>query len=221
MARKWIVLWSAIILWMGFAIAVVLLWKLSDVQGSQPAVDLPISAMFSQKDSASAGDQLAHPPLSQSFATGDYRFEVTASDQWQTPSTVGQLYKSGRLLWEKTLPQQYGPRFVVVGSQGQVLLIDEFINVASPYALMLLDVVGEPIATYSFEDIQQVLSVSAAELTSQATSGWWVSDAPQRVQNAAAQSNESITTHVILIPAGGTRLAVNLLTGELINYQDL
>ena len=194
------VLWSAI--------AVALLWRSADMSGDRAILPLPTGAM--------ASDQLVHPPISQSFETGDYRFVVTGADEWQTPVATGQMYQGDSLLWEKPLPQQYGPRFVVVGERGQVLLVDEFINVASPYALMLLDAAGEPVATYAFEDIQQVLSVSAADLTRQATSGWWVSAAPQ-----LRQLEDSTAGEAVLISAGGTYLVVNLSAGELASYEDL
>ena len=194
------VLWSAI--------AVALLWRSADVSDGGVILPIPTGVM--------ASDQLTHPPISQSFETGGYRFVVTGADEWQTPVATGKLYQGDSLLWEKPLPQQYGPRFVVVGEQGQVLLVDEFINVASPYALMLLDATGEPVATYAFEDIQQVLSVSAADLTRQATSGWWVSAAPQLMPLEDSTAGEAV-----LISAGGTYLVVSLSAGELASYEDL
>jgi len=243
MARKWILVWSAI--------AVFLLWKLADVRGEQTAIGFPLSAIFLQTEAGQmdasqpetsqpeasqpeasqklASDQLSHPPINQLFSTGDYRFVVTAINQWQTPDAIGQLYQGDQLLWEKSLPQQYGPRFVVVGSQGQVLLVDEFINVASPYALMLFGIDGEQVVTHSFEDIQQVLSVSPADLTQQAASGWWVSAEPQLAQvdsaqaadRSAGQSSTGTFAETVSISTGGTYLSVNLSTGELTHHQGL
>lgn len=233
MSKQWMLLWSAI--------AVVLLWKWADIMPARTAMSWADGTMFSRKGLASllqrgavnasdsvngsmnsrATDSLSHPPLTQSFVTGSYRFVVAATDDWQTPAAIGQLYRGDSLLWESSLPQQYGPRFVVVGTQGHVLLVDEFINVASPYALLLLDAAGEPIATYAFEDIQQVLSVSAADLTQQATSGWWVSSAPQVEPTAAGQFDGRLLEETVFISAGGRRLAVDLLTGELMPAQDL
>ena len=221
-SQKWIVLWSAI--------AVVLLWKWANMTGhwadsSLSGAVLPQEGLvnFLDRNRADASDQLTQPPLNQSFETGEYLFALTAVDEWQTPDAIGQLYQGEHLLWEKPLPQQYGPRFVIVGSQGQVLLVDESINIASPYALMLMDTLGEPISTYTFDDIQQVLSVSAAELTEQATSGWWVASPPELSISESiseqAQADDNVDDKVLeehaLISAGGKTLVVNLLTGNL------
>ncbi|MEM9948904.1 MAG: hypothetical protein AAF810_22965 [Cyanobacteria bacterium P01_D01_bin.36] len=207
MSKKWILLWSTLV--------VVLLWRLVGMPGGQ----IDISAGDVGVASAEITDDwLVHPPPTQAFATNDYRFEVATVDEWQTPEATGTLYKGEHVLWTKSLPQQYGPRFVVVGSQGQVLLVDEFINVASPYALMLLSTDGMPVATYSFEDIRRVLSVSAAALTREATSGWWVSAEPQLADSAP---EDSVSEDSVLISTGGTYLTVDLSTGKLTTRQDL
>lgn len=236
-SKKWTFWWSAI--------AALLLWRFThttaDTTGNitdpiaadvaahmtekATAISQTTDSLFSrlrasETTAVTASDQLTYPPVMQSSATGDYRFVVSATDQWQTPIAIGQLYQDSQLRWEQPLPQQYGPRFSMVGSQGHVLLVDEFINVASPYALMLLDAAGEPIVTYAFEDIQQTLSVSAADLTQQATSGWWVSESPQLRPAEAVPASEIALAETVLIATGGTHLVVNLLTGELTSLQD-
>lgn len=159
-----------------------------------------------------SADELTYPPRRQTFITGAYQFVVATTDQWQTPMATGTLYEGDRLLWQSNLPHEYGPRFVLVSPVGQVLLVDEFINVASPYALTLLDPAGSVIAQHSFDDIQRTLDVSSAALTRQATSGWWISAPPTlgSTDTAAAGSGA-----IALIPTGGTTLTVNLTTGEL------
>lgn len=162
---------------------------------------LPVSS------SKTKADRLTHPPLQQSLTADGYRFTITAADDWQTPAAIGKLYKNERLRWQVRLPHDYGPRFAVVSSAGQVLLVDEFINVASDHALTLFDVHGKAIARYSFEDIQRHLEVSAAELVSHASEGWWVASPPEL---NAQQS-------YVQIEAGGKTLKISLSTGELLS----
>lgn len=164
-----------------------------------------ISQVINSPTPAAAADRMAQPPLHQTFTNSPYQLIVTATDSWQTPAATGQFYKGDTLLWQQTLPHQYGPRFVLVSQQGHILLLDEFINVASPYALTLLDADGKTLAQYSFDDIQKTLAIPAATLTQKATSGWWISAAP------ILKESEGLA----LVPTGGTILQVDLATGEL------
>jgi hypothetical protein len=94
------------------------------------------------------GDAIATPPTEQSYLSpnGHYRFEITTPDHWQTQTATGKLYRiqsnQATLLWQSPLPQHYGPRFTVLGPAGQILMLDEAINVASPYAILLLSSEG-------------------------------------------------------------------------------
>ena len=67
--------------------------------------------------------------------TGKFQFFVTSKDNWTSPKGRGKLTTSIdnklQVLWEETLPQEYGPRYVLVGSRGEVLMLDEKINVKS------------------------------------------------------------------------------------------
>lgn len=153
------------------------------------------------------GDRLPHPPVRQNFRNGDFQLVITAVDGWETPGAIASLYKGDRLLWEQPLTHEYGPRFAVVGQQGQVLLLDEYINVASSRAITILNPDGNKIAQYSFEDISGQLAVPAATLTRHAASGWWITAVPSVPPEA--------TTPEVFIPTGGTTLSVNLSTGEI------
>ncbi|MEL6604680.1 MAG: hypothetical protein AAFP20_15820 [Cyanobacteria bacterium J06614_10] len=167
----------------------------------QTSLELPMSA----EQPAASADQLTHPPLRQSVTNQRYRFEITAVDGWETPAALGTLYESGTPRWEVELAHQYGPRFALVSPTGQVLLIDEFINVASSRAIALYTAQGDLIAQHSFDDIQQALGISRASLTQKATSGWWVS-APPTLNEAGDLG---------LVQTGGTTLSIDLLTGHL------
>lgn len=170
-----------------------------------------------------SADRISHPPVRQSSAAGAYELVVVASDDWRTPLANLQLYKDGSMLWQKALPHQYGPRFFSVTPKGQVLLLDEYINVASAYAITLLDETGTEVAQYSFDDIQQVLAVAPAELTRQASGGLWISAAPvvSEVNGAAGEGGEAGLGDRAQVKTGGTTLEVDLTTGKLSRRDDL
>ncbi|MEL6940218.1 MAG: hypothetical protein AAFO84_13605 [Cyanobacteria bacterium J06598_1] len=156
-------------------------------------------------------DSISHPPLRQTFSAGDYQLVIAAVDEWHTEGATAQLYKGTQLQWEQRLPHAYGPRFAQVGVEGQVALFDEFINVASPRAVMVIARSGDVIAQHSFEAVGDAIARSAADLTTQATSGWWISAPP--VLNDAG--NE------VLVKTGGTMLEIDLVTGELRHHLNL
>lgn len=149
-------------------------------------------------------DRLAHPPIRQTFTTEPYQLTILTEDNWRTPLTQAKLEQDDIVLWEETLPHQYGPKFVLIGSQGNVLLLDEFINVASPHAITLIGTNGKVIAQHSFEAIAKTLNLNAADLTKQATTGWWISAPPTLIDGNRAT-----------VSTGGTLLEIDLTTGEI------
>ncbi|PZO22839.1 MAG: hypothetical protein DCF25_01675 [Leptolyngbya foveolarum] len=161
--------------------------------------------MVESADSNANGDRLAHPPIRQTFTSGTYRLVISTEDNWKTPLTQAKLFQGSTVLWEKALPHQYGPKFVLIGTQGNVLLLDEFINVASPHAITLIDIKGQAIAQHSVKAIQTTLNLSTADLTKQATTGWWISAAPtlNQLENCAT------------VLTGGTTLSIDLETGAI------
>lgn len=171
----------------------------------------PAQTIAADIEPMTTADRIAQPPLRQTFTNEPYRLVISAADQWQTPRARGQLYEGDTLRWQKDLPHEYGPRFALIGPAGQVLLLDEFINVASPYALTLIDLDGEVVVQRSFDDVQKALDISPAILTEQATSGWWIS-APPRLNVRSSRA---------LVETGGTTLEVDLATGELSRRADL
>ena len=52
----------------------------------------------------------------------------------------------GGVKWERELPQHHGPRQALVTKSGQVLLMDEWINVLSRYALVPMAPSGVTVA---------------------------------------------------------------------------
>lgn len=161
-------------------------------------------------NTAAAQDRLTHPNEVQSFTAGSYQLTITAVDGWQTPATIGELRQEGTSLWRRSLPHQYGPKFVLLTSAGQTILFDEYINVASDYAIALIDRSGKTAFTYSFDDIHKAIQTASpdierADVARQATAGWWIS-APPTLDQASAYA---------LVKTGGTTLMIDLSTGEL------
>lgn len=181
--------------------------KTTEPSGVSLAAVETVSETVSETASEAASiDSLTRPPTRQTFTNGAYQLEIAAKDSWRSPSAVGKLYKNGKLLWQKDLPHQYGPRFSLVSPSGQVVLFDEYINVASLYAIALISPTGRTTRQYSFDDIKQALpDVAPADFTRQAASGWWISSLP----TLAAAGN------LARVETGGTTLELDLATGEL------
>jgi hypothetical protein len=115
--------------------------------------------------------------------TGEFQFFVTTKDSWATTKGQGKSIASIdnklQVLWEKTLPQEYGPRYVLVGLRGEVLMLDEKINVKSKHAIVIVNPTGDRTIRYSFDEIEQVVRVPAAIMVARATQGsWWISAPP-------------------------------------------
>jgi len=185
--------------------------KSASVSQAPTVTPVPVAERAVVTPVSTASDRLSHPPIRQTFSAGPYQLVVNAENRWETPVATSEFYDGGTLLWKKDLPHQYGPRFSLVSAQGHVLLLDEFINVASPHALTLLNVEGETLIQKSFADIQAALEVTPAELTAQATSGWWISAPPEISPDGKTA----------LVQTGGTTLEINLNTGELSRRADL
>jgi hypothetical protein len=206
------VLWS--VLGLG-AIAAFLIFGCAvgaDESTSTLVLATPSADSADSADSVEGSDRISHPPVRQSFAAAPYELVVSATDDWRTPLAHIELYKDETLLWQKNLPHGYGPRFALVNTQGQAVLFDEYINVGSPYAIMLMDVSGTEVVQYSFDDIKQWLAdVALSDITRQSFSGLWISAAP--VLDAGGDR--------ALVKTGGTTLELDMTTGQLIRRDDL
>ncbi|NRR28992.1 hypothetical protein HSX11_02230 [Oxalobacteraceae bacterium] len=140
---------------------------------------------------------------------GRYVFEVRSTDGWKTTHAVGRLLENAaagrRVIWEKVLPQEYGPRYFLVGRQGQVVLFDESINVKSRYAIVLMQQPETHQVVHDFDAVRRALELSAATLTELARGGWWLQGAPS-LDPSGAQA---------IVPAGDKFLGVDLISGQL------
>jgi hypothetical protein len=145
-----------------------------------------------------AADRIDVPPIERQFRSlsGGFVLTVNAVDAWKTPFARATLRNAaGAVQWEKQLPHHHGPRRALVTAGGRVLLVDEWINVASKYALTLIARDGTTVAAYSAEQA----------ITSHARFGPW----------RAAGPNLSADGRSADFSAGGKRLSLRLSDGRL------
>ena len=160
---------------------------------------------------AEGGDRNVLPPELRSFSSpsGAYVFEVRAVDAWKSPQSRVELFAvnadARRSCWAAVLPHRYGPGTAIVNDTGHVLLIDEWMQTLSDYAIVLYGQNGNLIARHSVSDIETVSGVHRADLATRARAGAWMSAPPKL----------SPTPDAVLFEAGGVALIVNLLTGRI------
>lgn len=156
-------------------------------------------------------DRIELPSASRDIesSNGSYILRLSTFDQWQSKHVVAELFQKERashtLLWHQILPHEYGPRYALVGKEGQVLLLDEWINVKSSYAATLVGRDGQVIRRYDFEAILEILGVPVAEVVRSAKYGWWISLPP------AFDSSGTVAE----VRAAGTILRIRLEDGNL------
>lgn len=171
---------------------------------ASPSPALPAEAQL-------ADDAIDLPPVHQIVTSPNQAFLLVlqSPDGWATPQPVAALYsldqRQCQRLWQRSLPQSYGPRFALVTDSGTTLLLDEWINVASDYAVVLLDPAGQLIAQHSFDQVAAVLQVPRAEIVERSRFGWWIGAAPSL--QADGQQAE--------VAAAGQRLLIGLEDGQL------
>ncbi len=131
-----------------------------------------------------ANDYVPVPPAREEFFSParDYLFVLSTPDGWKSRKAVGELFQvaagTRKLLWTRALPQEFRPRYVLVGSQGQVLMVDEWANVKSRYAVMIVNREDRLVAQYDFDAVQRTLGVPVAKVVEMARHGWWIMSPP-------------------------------------------
>jgi hypothetical protein len=129
-------------------------------------------------------DRITLPPPRREFvaSSGHYVLVVSTRDNWKSARGTGELFSvagSARtLIWTRELPQELGPRFALVNDAGTVLLLDQWINVSTKYAVLILDRDNRMVAQHSTEDVRAALQVPMNEVTRMAKHGWWISAPP-------------------------------------------
>jgi len=155
--------------------------------------------------SHNSSDRRIDPPVERSFHSGNARFHlrIFTIDGWKTREPLAELRRGDHVLWTNRLPNSHGPRDAVVLDSGQVVLLDEWINVASLRAITLLDPKGEVRAVFSYGQVRDAVGVSSTDLSRLARTGpygrgTWLGGHPV------------VVGHRIEIPAGGKTLILDL-----------
>jgi hypothetical protein len=92
-----------------------------------------------------------------------------------------------------------------VSDKGEVVLLDEWANIRSRYAVVILDVANQLVAQHDFDTIQKVLSVPTATVVRMARHGWWIMSPPVL---------ESLRERVI-VETAGKMLSIRLSDGHM------
>jgi hypothetical protein len=157
-------------------------------------------------------DSIDLPAQRREFASRsrNYLFVLRTEDGWASKRAQGELYelsaRGRRLLWRQLLPQEFGPRYLVVSDEGHILMLDEWINVKSQYAVILMGKDGAMIARKRFEDVKDVLRADEAVLVKHGSRGsWWISADP--ILDAGR--------NIVSVPAGNGALVIDLTSGAL------
>lgn len=179
-----------------------------------PGVLFVLCAVF-EPLSALATDRISLPPVRRevSSANGNYALVLSTPDNWKSPKCVAELFQVARgarnLLWTRTLPQELGPYYALVGNEGQVLFFDEWINVKTRYSVMLINPENRLVIQYDFDALQKILNVPASTIASLAKRGVWITSPP-----VLDPSNE-----MAKVKTGGKVLGVRLSDGQLMLTQ--
>ncbi|WP_442777162.1 hypothetical protein [Sphaerotilus montanus] len=156
-------------------------------------------------------DKRVLPPDRREFQSPSGRFVLTVStsDHWATRTALAELVDvSGAArqpVWSQALPQQQGPRHVLVANSGAVVLIDEWINIPSPHALMLLSPEGKTLAHYGLDALIATLGVPRRTITAHNQLGVWLSRMPVFSPDESA----------LVLAAGGRGLSLDMASGHL------
>lgn len=156
-------------------------------------------------------DRIVLPPDRREFSSpsGKYVLTLTSADHWKSRLAQAQLQSVSaeeiKSLWHKTLPQERGPRRALVLDTGAVVLMDEWINVASRYAVMLLSPNGDTLVVHGFDDLVRVLGVSRRTVADHGRMGLWMSSTPTLSEDGNA----------VIFQSAGRKLLLRLEDGLL------
>ncbi len=160
-------------------------------------------------------DKLVLPPATREFrsSSGRFVFSVSSADHWKSRVGQARLYAAAgserTLLWTVALPQERGPRHVLVADSGAVVLMDEWINVPSRYALMLLSPQGKQLVHYGIDALVELLGVSRRAVAEQGRLGIWMSSTPSFSADASTVTFRSAGRQLVLRLADGQLTAID------------
>lgn len=178
-----------------------------------PSLGVPTdSVLLSQSLPVLGQDAIPYPPIlrHETSPAGRYHLILTLGpDAAGRQRTTASLFEARgdrcQRVWSHTLPHSYGPRLALLNDAGIVVLLDEWINVASPRAIVMLGLDGEVKSQHGFDDIVAVTGQSRAEVVDRAVQGFWLGGTPE-MNRAGTQ---------LSIPTAGSWLTLDLATGEM------
>ncbi|SDP80145.1 hypothetical protein SAMN05216303_107128 [Rhodoferax sp. OV413] len=157
-------------------------------------------------------DARSLPPAQRVFTSPSATFELVLSSPSQGQTAQAELFAvaagARRPLWRQALPHEQGPRTAVVADSGEVVLLDEWINVPSRHALLLLDPQGRRRAHYNFDELVGILQLPRKTVAQHAVQGAWLAGEPRLTTDG----------RLLLLPAGGRTLSLQLADGRLTAY---
>lgn len=144
-------------------------------------------AQTSARAGSAAADFVALPPEieDRSSPSGRYLLQIRLRSNAKvhaarSTATLYEIDSSARkALWSRELPHRPRPRFFVVADSGHAVLIDEWLNVRSAFAVMVLDRNGATLAQFDLEAVRAALDVPLASLAPRARHGIWIQAPPQ------------------------------------------
>lgn len=175
---------------------------------------LPAAGRSVAADVDRTSDRLDTPPRARSYASPSGRFRLELELAQLTPpwrvdarllavDPTGQV--SPRTLWQQRLPHDGGPRHALVSDRGAVVLLDDWIHIPSPRAVMLLAGNGQILASYSIEQVIERVQRQPREVTDAARFGNWLSEEARLAQ----------ATGPVLLRCAGRGLTLDLDNGRL------
>ena len=157
-------------------------------------------------------DSIAIPPPREIVKSpgGKYSFVIqTYGDlrDYKSRYSSGELHRNdgSPAVWTRRLPHELRPRFALVNDDGQVLLVDEWINVKSRRALTLIDRQNRVVAEHPYQTVQATLGVPGSQIVRMSKHGYWL-QAPPHLNPAGK---------VALLEGGGKTLSLDMATGAL------
>ena len=84
-----------------------------------------------------------------------------------------------RTQWRIDLPHAYRPRYALATPQGGAVLLDEWINIRSALAILVIGADGRQVAVTPLDTVLQLLAMPVDQVVRGATSGWWLQSPPR------------------------------------------
>jgi len=174
---------------------------------------LGLAGVLSWPGALMAIDVIVPPPAFEAHnsASGRYVLELALrsganAHAARATATLLEMGTSSRKpIWTRELAHRPRPRFALVSDEGHVVLLDEWLNVRSDLAVMLIDKHNRTLAVHSLEAVRAALAVPSASLAPQARHGLWMQAPPAiNAQGAAAE-----------VAAAGQVLVIRLRDGAL------